>query len=356
MRLRSRLASIGGDRIRGGNPYTSRFPVDRSSPAFRIGLAFAALYILWGSTYLAMKVAVAEMPPFLMAGSRFLVAGSILAVWCAARGQLGRKDLNRATWTAAATVAVGLMLFGNGGVAIAVGRIPTGIVATLVAITPLWMTLMDWFTRRKEAERRPPSLPTFAGIGLGVAGVAFLNGIGSGDAADRLDPVGLLVLLLATLGWSSASIYSRTAPRPSSPVAACAMQMLAGGAILLSVSMVFEDWPDRGILDFTWKFWAGWSFLVVFGSLCGFTAYIWLLQHVPAAKVATYAYVNPVIALTLGATVADEPFTQRQLVACGLILAGTAVIVTAGNRAAKGEVVAVPSEDGVVDVERRAGG
>ena len=337
----------------GGSIYTTRFPVNRSPTAFRIGLAFAALYILWGTTYLAMKVAVDEMPPFLMAGSRFLVAGSLLAAWCAARGQLGRKNLTRPIWTAAATVAVGLMLFGNGGVAIAVGRIPTGIVATLVAITPLWMTLMDWFTRRKEAERRPPSLPTFAGLGLGVAGVAFLNGIGSGDAADRLDPVGLGVLLLATLGWSSASIYSRTAPRPDSPVAACALQMLAGGAILLSVSGVFEEWPERGVLDLTWKFWAGWSFLVVFGSLCGFTAYIWLLQHVPAAKVATYAYVNPVIALALGATVAGEPFTQRQLVACGLILAGTAVIVTAGNRAAKGEVVAVPSEDGVVDVERR---
>jgi drug/metabolite transporter (DMT)-like permease len=161
------------------------------------------------------------------------------------------------------------------------------------------------------------------------------------------------VLLLATLGWSSASIYSRTAPRPDSPVAACALQMLAGGAILLSTSMVFEEWPARGVLDLTWKFWAGWSFLVVFGSLCGFTAYIWLLQHVPAAKVATYAYVNPVIALALGATVAGEPFTQRQLVACGLILAGTAVIVTAGSRAARGEMVAVPSEDGVVDVERR---
>lgn len=337
----------------GGSIYTTRFPVNRSPTAFRIGLAFAALYILWGTTYLAMKVAVDEMPPFLMAGSRFLVAGSLLAAWCAARGQLGRKNLTRPIWTAAATVAVGLMLFGNGGVSIAVGRIPTGIVATLVAITPLWMTLMDWFTRRKEAERRPPSLPTFAGLGLGVAGVAFLNGIGSGDAADRLDPVGLGVLLLATLGWSSASIYSRTAPRPDSPVAACALQMLAGGAILLSTSMVFEEWPARGVLDLTWKFWAGWSFLVVFGSLCGFTAYIWLLQHVPAAKVATYAYVNPVIALALGATVAGEPFTQRQLVACGLILAGTAVIVTAGNRAAKGEVVAVPSEDGVVDVERR---
>jgi drug/metabolite transporter (DMT)-like permease len=352
MRLRMRLASMVGNRHGPAeDPYTSRFPLDRSSPAFRIGVAFAALYILWGSTYLAMKVAVAEVPPFLMAGSRFLVAGSILAAWCAARGQLGRKDLNRTTWTAAATVAVGLMLFGNGGVAIAVDRIPTGIVATLVAVTPLWMTLMDWFSRRKEAQRRPPSIPTFVGLGLGVAGVAFLNGIGSSDAADRLDPVGLGVLLLATLGWSSASIYSRTAPRAGSPVAACAMQMLAGGAILLATSMVFEDWPERGVLDLSWKFWAGWSFLVVFGSLCGFTAYIWLLQHVPAAKVATYAYVNPVIALFLGSTVAGEPFTQRQLIACGLILGGTAVIVTAGTRAAKGETVAVPSEDGVVDVE-----
>jgi drug/metabolite transporter (DMT)-like permease len=350
------LASIDAVIATGGSIYTTRFPVNRSPTAFRIGLAFAALYILWGTTYLAMKVAVAEMPPFLMAGSRFLVAGSLLAAWCAARGQLGRENLTRPIWTAAATVAVGLMLFGNGGVSIAVGRIPTGIVATLVAVTPLWMTVMDWFTRRKEVERRPPSLPTFAGLGLGVAGVAFLNGIGSGDAADRLDPVGLGVLLLATLGWSSASIYSRTAPRPDSPVAACALQMLAGGAILLSVSGVFEEWPERGVLDLTWKFWAGWSFLVVFGSLCGFTAYIWLLQHVPAAKVATYAYVNPVIALALGATVAGEPFTQRQLVACGLILAGTAVIVTAGSRAARSEMVVVPSEDGVVDVERRAGG
>ncbi len=287
----------------------------------KVLLSFAALYTIWGSTYYAIQLAGKSVPPLLMAGTRFLVAGSILLAWCWASGTIRRSDFTRRTWGAAAIVGLGLMLIGNGGVAIAVQRIPTGISAVIVALTPMWLVLFDWAQQRG----RRPSNAVFLGIAFGVTGIATLK-LADGGGEGQLDLVGILINIVATIGWAFGSIWGRTAARAASPVTACAMQMLAGGAILLVVSPFFESWSTVRIGELSAEFWLSWAYLIVFGSLCGFTAYIWLLQHVSAAKVGTYAYVNPIVALLIGMALNGERFTATQALACGLILAGVMVI------------------------------
>lgn len=312
--------------------YTLRFPESPPLPdrhfTTKVILAFAALYTIWGSTYYAIQIAGKAMPPLLMAGSRFLVAGAILLAWCFVSGAMRPGDLSRRNWSAAAFVGLGLMLIGNGGVAMAVQRIPTGISAVIVALTPMWLVLFDWAQHR----RRRPTNAVFVGIGLGVAGIATLKLADGGDVG-RLDLLGIVINIIATIGWAFGSIWGRTAPRPASPVTACAMQMLAGGCILLAVSPTFESWSGVRVASLAPSFWWAWGYLIVFGSLCGFTAYIWLLQHVSAAKVGTYAYVNPVVALVIGMLLNGERFTGTQAAACGLILAGVVVITLFRSRA-----------------------
>ncbi len=295
----------------------------------KVILAFAALYTIWGSTYYAIQIAGKAVPPLLMAGSRFLVAGSVLLAWCWVTGITKAGDFSRRNWAAAGVVGVGLMLIGNGGVAMAVQRIPTGISAVIVSLTPMWLVLFDWVQRRD----RRPSNAVFAGIALGVVGIATLK-LADAGAIEGLDPLGIVINVVATIGWAFGSIWGRTAPRASSPVTTCAMQMLVGGAILLAASPTVESWSGVRPAALAPSFWFAWGYLIVFGSLCGFTAYIWLLQHVSAAKVGTYAYVNPIIALGIGVLLNGERFSPTQAAACGLILAGVVVITIFRSRAA----------------------
>jgi drug/metabolite transporter (DMT)-like permease len=295
----------------------------------KVIVAFATLYTIWGSTYFAIQLAGKEVPPFLMAGGRFLAAGTLLLAICGALRLVRPGDLAARNWGAAFIVGFGLMLVGNGGVAYAVQRIPTGISAVIVALTPMWLVLFDWAQRRKGR----PSNAVILGIALGVAGIATLRLAGQTNTS-ALDSWGIVINVVATIGWAAGSIYSRTAPRAASPVTACAMQMLAGGVLLVVASPMFESWGSVDLAALTKSFWLSWSYLVVFGSLCGFTAYIWLLQNVSAAKVGTYAYVNPVIALVIGTTLNRERLTITEYLACALILAGVVVLSIFRSRAA----------------------
>ncbi len=298
--------------------------------AFQVALAFLLLYTIWGSTYFAIQIAGKAVPPLLMAGARFVVAGPLLLAICAATGQLRRGDFAWRNWRAAVIVALGLMLIGNGGVALAVQRIPTGISAVIVSLTPMWLVLFDWAQRRQGR----PGNGVVLGIALGVSGIAVLKLAGR-DSDDALNLLGVVINIVATLGWAAGSIWSRTAPKAASPVTACGMQMFVGGLLLLAASACLEPWSTVDVATLPWQFWASWSYLVVFGSLCGFTAYIWLLHHVSAAKVGTYAYVNPVVALLIGTILNGERFTSTQMLACSLILAGVVVITLFRDSASK---------------------
>jgi drug/metabolite transporter (DMT)-like permease len=290
-------------------------------PAFRtkLVLAFGALYIVWGSTYLAIRIAIETMPGFLMAGARFLVAGSVLYAYARVRGGAERPTARQ--WRATAVVGALLLLGGNGGVVWAEQRVPSGLASLIVATVPLWMVLLDW---ARPGGRRP-TLGVAAGLALGTVGLAVLVGPGVLTGHGAVDTLGALALVGSALSWASGSVYAQHAAIPRSPLLATGMEMLAGG-VLLTVAAAVTGHASVSLADVSLRSWLALAYLVVFGSFVGYTAYVWLLKVAPPARVATYAYVNPVVAVLLGWAVLAEPLTPRTWAAAGIIVAGVATI------------------------------
>jgi drug/metabolite transporter (DMT)-like permease len=300
----------------------------------RLIAAFAAVYVIWGSTYLAIRYAVGTIPPFLMAGTRFLVSGAILYAWARRRGA---GAPSRAVWRAATITGVLMLFFGNGGVVWAEQRVPSGITALLVAVVPLWMVLMEWL---RPGGRRPHSA-VFLGLVLGLVGIVLLVGPGAFVGHGDVDTIGALVLMVAAIAWAAGSIYSRHAARPSSAVMATSLQMLTGGVLFMLAAAVSGELTRFDIHAVTLPSAIGYFYLVTFGSLVGFTAYVYLLRNTTPAKASTYAYVNPVVAVVLGWAIANEPISWRTMLAAAVILAGVAIISVKGA-SVKREAVKAP--------------
>ena len=291
----------------------------------RIILAFAAVYIIWGSTYLAIRFAIETLPPFLMAGTRFITAGLILTTWMLARGEAWPAWRE---WRTTFLVGVGLITIGNGAVVWAELRIPSGIAALIVAVMPCWMVLLDWVW----GERRRPTLQTALGLLLGFGGIALLIGPGFASGGD-IDITGVLAVLLATIAWPIGSIYSKLAPMPKSKVLASGMQMLLGGLALGIVALVTGEVSAINLDAVSTRSILSAIYLTIFGSLVAYSAFVFLLQEVPAPQVATYAYVNPVVAVLLGWAFAGELLSGRMVVAAAVIIAGVALITMSAGRA-----------------------
>ncbi|HEX6059235.1 MAG TPA: drug/metabolite exporter YedA [Gemmatimonadaceae bacterium] len=302
----------------------------------RILAAFAAVYVVWGSTYLAIRIAIDTMPPFLMAGVRFLVAGGLLYAWARSRGA---PAPTRRQWITAAIVGGFLLLGGNGGVVWAEQRVASGVAALLVATVPLWVVMLEWLRGGTR-----PGLGTTAGVVLGLAGLAILVEPGSLLGGGRIDTLGALVLVGASLSWSIGSLYSRRHKSGDTPLLGSATQMLMGGALLVVFSLVTGDAARLDLAGVTLASMLALVYLIAFGSLVGYTAYIWLLGVVAPSRVATYAYVNPVVAVFLGWLILDEPVTSRVLLAAGVIVAAVALITTAVS-GAKTRVERAPSPE-----------
>lgn len=285
--------------------------------------ALLIVYVVWGSTYLAIRIAIETLPPFLMAGVRFLVAGGVLYAWAVRRGDRAGDPPGRAQWTAAAIVGAGLFLGGNGGVVFAESRIASGVTALLVATLSLWMALLAWLMYRE----RPPRV-ALIGLPVGFAGTALLVGP---VEASGIDPLGALACLGASASWAAASLYSRRAPLPTRLHLSTAMQMIAGGVWLTLAGILTGELGQVRPETFSRASLGALVYLIVAGSLLAFTAYAWLLRNAPMPLVATYAYVNPVVAVLLGWGVAGEPVTPRMVVAGGVILAAVALIAS-GSR------------------------
>jgi drug/metabolite transporter (DMT)-like permease len=283
--------------------------------------AFAAVYVVWGSTYLAIRVAIDTMPPLLMAGARFLLAGGILYVVMRLRGEPAPE---RRHWKTTAIVGMALLMFGNGGVVLAERTVPSGIAALLVAMVPMWMVLLEWL--RPGGNR--PTLQTVVGLLIGFAGIVLLVGPAGFAGGDRVDPVGALLVTVGAAAWAAGSIYSRGAPLPRSAFLATGMEMGWGGVWLLLAGTLRGEWATVDVSAFTTESLLAFAYLVAFGSLVGFTAYIWLLGVSTPARVSTYAYVNPVVAVLLGWAFLDEPLTARVLGAAAIIILAVAVITT----------------------------
>ncbi len=295
-----------------------------AAPAWGVIAAFATIYVIWGSTYLGIRYAIETIPPFVMAGSRFFAAGLALFVFARARGAAMPSRLE---WRDAA-IAGGLMLtIGNGGLTWAEKAIPSSVAALLIALTPLWMVLLDWL---RPGGRRPRVM-VFAGLAVGLGGVALLAR-GDGESAGAARGWSVAALMAASMCWAFGSIFNRQARKPASPLLGVGMQMIAGGAALLALAIVRGEPGQFSFAQMTaLSFWA-WLYLTVAGSLIAYTAYVWLLNVSTPARVATYAYVNPLIAVLLGCTIGAEPFSNELFAAGALIVVAVALIVRSGTK------------------------
>lgn len=305
---------------------------------FRIWLALFAVYITWGSTYLAIRFAVETIPPFLMAGVRFLIAGTILYAW---RRLSGDAPPTRLQWRSAAIVGLFLLLGGNGGVSWAEQYVPSGIAALIVGSAPFWMVLID--ALRPGGQR--PNWQTASGVLVGFLGIALLiNPSQESGGLLEMNVAGVVALLLASLLWAIGSLYSRTAQLPESPLLGTGMEMLAGSASLFLVGTLAGEWGSLDLNAITPRSLWGMAYLITFGALVGFVSYTWLLRVAPTPLVATYAYVNPLIAVGLGNLLAKETLTPQIIVAALIIVGAVAMINTGRTRALKpaGQLSVVP--------------
>lgn len=289
-------------------------------------MAFAAVYLIWGSTYLGIYYAIQTMPPLLMAGLRFSLAGALVYAYMRMQGD-SRPTL--AQWKNAIIVGGLLLCGGNGLICIAQQRVPTGIAALLVATVPLWMVLIDWSVFRG----RKPTVSIAAGLALGLLGVIVLVDPWKWQGKP-IHFWSAALVLIACVSWAIGSLFSRRANLPKSFFLATGMQMLGGGGLLILAGTLRGEWSRVNLDAVSWQSIVAFAYLVVFGSIIGYSAYIWLLQNVSAAAVSTYAYVNPIVAVALGWLFLREPIGLNTLFAGGLILAAV-VLITARRRKPK---------------------
>lgn len=290
----------------------------------KLWAAFAALYVLWGSNFLAIRYAAEAMPPFLMMAVRCLIAGAILFAWAWFRD--GERPAP-GQWGSAAAVGTLLFLGCHGLLAWAEQTIPSGVAALVMATTPVWLALLDW-----GAGGARPTTRAVSGLALGLLGLVFLVG----PSPDQGTPVALLVLVLSAFAWAAGSILSRRLALPKSLVLASGMQLLAGGVALSAVGILLGEWTRVDASVLAPRALGGFAYMVVVSSLVGFTAYTWLLRVAPPAQVGTYAFVNPMVALFVGWAIGGETVSAATLGASAVIVAGVALIVTGGRRDAKG--------------------
>lgn len=293
----------------------------------KLALAFAAIYFIWGSTFLAIRYAIAEIPPFTMAGVRFVSAGAILYLW----RRLAHNE--RPAWNQwPAALAVGALLFlgGNGAVVWSEQHVTSGMTALMLGVIPLWVALLDAM-RREGAPLTPRVL---CGLALGVAGIILLLGPSALLGGGQVDPVGAGVLMVGGFCWACGSIVSRQLRQPRSPALAAGMQMLMGGVVLLAVGFISGESGRIDPAGFTPRGALALAYLILMGSVVSFTAYTWLMSVTTPARVATYAYVNPLVAVLLGWVLAGEPLTYRTFLATIVIVAAVVIIIRRkGSRA-----------------------
>ena len=285
----------------------------------KVILAFAAIYIIWGTTYLVIRVAVETIPPFFMAGSRFVVAGVLTFIFLRARGV---PSPQRRHWPAAVVIGGLLLAGGSGLVTWSEQTIPSGVAALVIATVPLWTTLFDWLFYRGGT----PSKRVIAGILLGFLGIALLIGPGQFSGTAAFSWIALSVLLLSPILWSFGSLYSRQARLPHSSFMATAMEMFAGGILLIIAGLLTGEAGRLDLAAISTTSWLSLLYLIFFGSMIAFTAYIWLLKTVSASKVTTYGYVNPIIAVFLGGLILNEPVTASMIAAMVIIVVAVFLI------------------------------
>lgn len=299
-------------------PLTSTTTTTASTTSLVI--AFAVIYVVWGSTYLGMAIAIETMPPFLMGAVRFVIAGALLI---AARRWLGDALPTRRQWGSAAIVGSLLFLGGNGAVAWAQHWVPSGIAALLITTTPFWMTMLPWVTGYSPR----PSLMAISGIVIGLTGVGLLVGAPVGSAPTAQVVISSLTIVAAALSWAIGSLVSKRLPLPGSAWMSAGAQMVCGAVGLGLASVVSGEVTRVDIAAISLRSWLALAYLIFIGAIVGFSAYVYLLRHTTMAKVSTYAFVNPVVAVILGWLILGEPLDGRTLFAGALIIVAVMLIL-----------------------------
>ncbi|PTY08629.1 hypothetical protein DB347_03365 [Opitutaceae bacterium EW11] len=284
-------------------------------------LAFATIYVVWGSTYLGIRVAVETIPPFAMASLRFAAAGAILLA--ALRFQGAAWPTPR-QWRDNAVIGAFLLLGGNGLVAWAEQTVPSGVTALLIGVQPVFMVLTEWAWPKGQR----PNLAMFVGMALGFVGVAWIAAPWQTVGTQRIDIAGALAVLAACALWAIGSIYSRHAKPAAPPFVAAAAQMLCGSVALASVALIRGEFTTFHPLAASARSWWAFTYLVLVGSLVGFSTFVWLMKHSTPARVSTYAYVNPIVAVFLGWLILKEPVSARTFFGAGIIIAAVAIVTT----------------------------
>jgi drug/metabolite transporter (DMT)-like permease len=305
---------------------TYGMPSDRTAPPPRLLIvaAFAALYIIWGSTYLGIKIAVETMPPWPMIGARHLLAGILLFSTLRLSGVPAPK---REHWKGGLLGGIMLLVIGNGMVAYSAHRIPSGVASLVVATTPLWMVI--------AASVRPggksPLLKEWLGLAMGLIGLMLLAGPSVAAAlrgdASSVDPIGVGMVLFGCTSWAIGSVLGKEMTRPDNAFMGSALQMLSAGIFLTIACLLTGEWRSVDLPSISMRSWSAFWYLILFGSLLGFTAFVWLMRVAKTAHVATYAYVNPIVALFLGASLGREVIKPMMLIAAAVTLAGVVLVV-----------------------------
>jgi drug/metabolite transporter (DMT)-like permease len=299
-------------------------------------VAFAAVYVVWGSTYLAIRIGIESFPPLILAGLRHSTVG--LFLYPILRRKTGIRP-TAANWRTAVVTGALLLFVGNGGVSWAELTVPSGITALLVATVSLWLVIVDWL--RPGGVKPVPRV--IMGLLMGFVGLTLLVGPAHLGDSGRVDPRGAAVLVVASFAWACGSLYSKHGGMPSSPMLSVAMQSFAGGLILLIAGLFAGEFRGLHLGAISLRSWLALAYLIVFGSGIGFSAYIYILHKSTAARVATYAFVNPVVALFLGWLIAGETITVRTIIAAAVILTAVILVITAPHRTAAPVSAPVPA-------------
>jgi drug/metabolite transporter (DMT)-like permease len=293
--------------------------------AFGGWAALLVVYVVWGSTYLAIRVGVETIPPLLLAGARYLIAGLILFPFAIRSGPAATRAADRprrATWLTCAVVGILLLLGGNGLVSVGERTVPSGFASLLVATVPLWLLVMDAVLRRRWIGWLP-----LAGLIIGLAGVALLAGLGDGVSASGASAAGVLIILVASVSWALGTIASMRLVMPQRAPLATAMQMLTGGVTILVLAAATGEFGSFDLTQVSLRSWLAMAFLIGPGSILALSAYNVAVRRLPTSTVATYPYVNPVVAVILGATLLNERLTPTMLIGGGLIIVAVALVV-----------------------------
>lgn len=292
----------------------------RTAHEWKVLAAMASLYLIWGSTYLGIRFAIETLPPFLMAGPRFIISGVLLYVW--QRGQ-GASHPTRVHWRSALIIGALMLVGGNGGVTWAEQRVPSSLAALIIGAVPIWAVLLNWLA----FDRVRPNRRLMAGLLVGIGGLTLLIAPWNTSGDEAVDMLGALVIMGAALCWATGSLYSRRATLPDVPLMATGIEMIAGGVLLIGIGVASGELNQLHLAEVSLRSALAFGYLTAVGSLIAFTAYIWLLKNTTTARATSYAYASPVVAVFLGWALAGEAITPRMLVAAAIIIGAVMTIL-----------------------------